>query len=49
MAINGTFAVHLYKRTAKELFWLLVLVTLSCVFRKTHGKMTIAIFLVFHV
>jgi hypothetical protein len=49
MAINGTFAVRLYKPTAKALFWLLVLVTLSCVFRKTHGKMTIAIFLVFHV
>jgi hypothetical protein len=42
-AINGTFVVRLYKRTAKALFWLLVLVTLPCVFRKTHGKVTIAI------
>jgi hypothetical protein len=42
-AINGTFAVRLYKRTAKALFWLLVSVTLPCFFRKTHGKVTIAI------
>jgi hypothetical protein len=48
-AINGTFVVRLYKRTAKTLFLLLVLVTLLCVFRKTHGKVTIAIFFVFHV
>jgi hypothetical protein len=47
--INGTFAVRLYKRTAKALFWLLVLISLPCVFRKTHGKVTIAIFFVFHV
>jgi hypothetical protein len=47
--MNGTFAVRLHKRTAKALFWLLVLVTLPCVFRKMHGKVTIAIyfFLVF--
>jgi hypothetical protein len=43
-AINGTFVVRLYKRTAKALFLLLVLVTLPCVFRKTHGKVTIAIY-----
>jgi hypothetical protein len=48
-AINGTFAVRLYKRTAKALFLLLVLVTLPCVFRKTHNKVTIANFFVFHV
>jgi hypothetical protein len=48
-AINDTFAVCLHKRTAKALFWLLVLVTLPCVFRKTHGKVTIAIFFGFHV
>jgi hypothetical protein len=42
-AINGTFSVRLYKCTAKALFLLLVLVTLSCVFRKTHVKVTIAI------
>jgi hypothetical protein len=45
-AINGTFAMRLYKRTTKALFLLLVLVTLSCVFRKTHGKVTIAILFV---
>jgi hypothetical protein len=44
MAINGTFAMRLYKCTAKALFWLLVLVTLPCVFRKTHDKVTIAIY-----
>jgi hypothetical protein len=43
-AINGTFAVRPYKRTAKALILLLVLVTLSCVFRKTHGKVAIAFF-----
>jgi hypothetical protein len=45
------FAVRLpEKRTAKALFWLLVLVTLPCVFQKTHGKVTIAIyFFGFHV
>jgi hypothetical protein len=47
-AINVTFAVRPYKRTTKALFLLLVLVTLPCVFRKTHGKVTIAFF-VFHV
>jgi hypothetical protein len=48
--INGTFAVRPYKRTAKALFLLLVFVNLSCVFRKTHNKVTIAInFFVFHV
>jgi hypothetical protein len=48
-AINGTFAVRLYKRTTKALFLLLVLVTLPCIFRKTHDKVTIANFFVFHV
>jgi hypothetical protein len=43
-AMNGTFVVRLYKRTAKALFWLLVFVTLPCAFRKMHGKVTIAIF-----
>jgi hypothetical protein len=44
MAINDTFAVRPYKRTAKALFLLLVLVTLPCVFRKTHSKVAIAFF-----
>jgi hypothetical protein len=44
-AINGTFAARLDKRTAKALFLLLVLVTLPCVFLKTHGKVAIAIYL----
>jgi hypothetical protein len=35
------------KRTANALFLLLVLVTLPCVFRKTHGKVIIAVFLLF--
>jgi hypothetical protein len=33
-----------HKRTAKVLFLLLVLVTLPCVFWKTHGKVAIAVF-----
>jgi hypothetical protein len=36
-----------HKRTAKVLFLLLVLVTLPCVFRKTHGKVAIAVFFTF--
>jgi hypothetical protein len=45
---TGLFAVRLpEKRTAKALFWLLVLVTLPCVFRKTHNKVTIAIYFFF--
>jgi hypothetical protein len=48
-AIKGTFAMRPYKRTTKALFLLLVLVTLRCVFQKTHGKVAIAIFFVFHV
>jgi hypothetical protein len=43
-----TFDVRPYKRTARTLFLLLVLVTLPCVFRKTHGKVAIAFF-VFHI
>jgi hypothetical protein len=43
-AINDTFAVRPYKRTAKALFMLLVLVTLPCVFQKTHSEVAIAIF-----
>jgi hypothetical protein len=35
------------KRTAKALLLLLVLVTLPCVFRKTHGKAAIPVF--FHI
>jgi hypothetical protein len=49
-AINGTFVVRPYKRTTKALFLLLVLVTLSRVFQKTHDKVASAIyFFVSHV
>jgi hypothetical protein len=42
--INGTFAVRPYKRTSKALFLLFVLVTLPCVFQKTHRKVAIVIY-----
>jgi hypothetical protein len=37
-AINGTFAVHPYKRTTKALFLLLVLVTLPWGWGETQDK-----------